>query len=217
MVLHPTAAHDLLTIRLRRIVMRAATVCVMVGLCSAPAFAQARYDVGLLLGSTKASNEASVLQFDRATTYQATFAWRVWQGQIVGVSIEVPFIASPAFEVATSGRFLPKEYASLYLTPGVRVTIAPKSSVSFFGAIGAGYARYSESKLKIDGSPNPQQRDTNTDAIDFGGGVNVRAFRWLGLRGELRDVYTGARNFSVQTPGERVHNVVTSGGLVLRF
>lgn len=40
---------------------------------------------------------------------------------------------------------------------------------------------------------------------------------WLGFRGEVRDVYTGARNFSLATPAPRVHNIVTSGGLVLRF
>jgi hypothetical protein len=114
-----------------------------------------------------------VLQLDRATTYQATLAWRVWHGQIVGVSIEVPFIASPAFQVATSGRPLPKEYASLYLTPGVRVTISPNGPVSFFG-----------------------------------GGVDVRAVRWLGFRGELRDVYTGARSFSIPTSfGFRVSSI----------
>ena len=86
-----------------------------------------------------------------------------------------------------------------------------------FGAAGAGYARYSESKLRVDDSPNPAQRDTNTDAIQFGGGLDVRALRWLGFRAEVRDVFTGVRNFSIATPGARVHNVAGSGGLVVRF
>jgi hypothetical protein len=64
---------------------------------------------------------------------------------------------------------------------------------------------------------NEQGSDTNTDAIQFGGGIDVRAIRWLGFRAEVRDVYTGSRNFSIATPAPRVHNVVTSGGLVLRF
>ena len=197
--------------------MRSIVVLLVLSAWSTPAFAQTRYDVGLLLGSTKASDEGSSLQFDRATTFQATFAWRVWQNDTVRVEIEVPFIASPKFEVTTQGRSLPKEYASLYLTPGVRVVAFPSSVVSVFGAVGAGYARYSESKLRVDGGPNPAQRDTNTDAIQFGGGLDVRALRWLGFRAEVRDVYTGARNFSIATPGARVHNVVGSGGLVVRF
>jgi hypothetical protein len=186
-------------------------------LASNPAGAQTRYDIGLLLGWTKTSDEGSVLQFDRGTTYQASFNVGISKIDSVAISIEVPFIASPGFDVSTPGGALPKEYASLYLTPGVRVTAFRDGPVSIFGAVGAGYARYSESKLRKDGSPNPAQRDTNTGAIQFGGGIDVRWLHWLGFRGELRDISTGARNFSISTPGERVHNVVGAGGLVLRF
>jgi hypothetical protein len=187
------------------------------GLGSVEAAAQSRFDVGLLLGSTRATDEGTVLQFDRGTTYQATFAWRFWGTDAAQLSVEVPFIASPAFTVVPPRAALPLEYASLYLTPGVRVTFLPKAPVAFFGAIGGAYARYSESKLKGDRSPNPGQRDTNAGALQFGAGVDVRGLRWLGFRGEVRDVYTGARNFSIATPGSRVHNVVGSGGLVMRF
>ena len=68
-------------------------------------------------------------RFDRATTYQATFAWRTWEGSKVAISLEVPFLASPAFTVATAGGTLPKEYAALYLTPGVRLTVHPNGLV----------------------------------------------------------------------------------------
>jgi hypothetical protein len=170
-----------------------------------------------LLGSTRASDEGSVLLFDRGTTYQATFAWRVWESSGARVSVEVPFIASPAFGVASPGAFLPKEYASLYLTPGVRLTVLPKAPVSVFGAVGGGYSRDSESRLRADNGPNPAQRDTDTGAPQFGGGIDVQGFGWLGFRGEIRDIYTGARNFSLPTPGESVHNVIASGGLVVRF
>lgn len=192
-------------------------ILTVLSLGAVDASAQSRFDVGLLLGSTNATNEGSALQFDRGTTYQATFAWRVWRTDDVTLSIEVPFIASPAFTVTTSGPSLPLEYASLYLTPGVRVTFVPTSPISFFGAIGGGYARYSESRLRADRSANPGQRDTNAGAFQLGGGVDVRGFRWLGFRGEVRDVYTGARDFSVPTPGGRVHNLIISGGLVVRF
>ena len=181
------------------------------------AVAQTRYDVGLLLGATRTSDEGAALAFDRATTYQATFAWRAWEGSKVAVSLEVPFLASPGFTVATPGGSLPKEYAALYLTPGVRLTVNPNGLVSGFGSVGGGYARYSESRERANGSPNPSQRDTNTGAFQFGGGVDVRALRWLAFRGEVRDVYTGGRNFSIATPHDHVHNVAISGGFALRF
>jgi opacity protein-like surface antigen len=188
-----------------------------VGLTAGTAWTDDRVDVGLLLGSTRATDEGAALQFGRALTYQATFAWLVWSNDRAGLSIEVPFLASPAFDVTTTGSALPKEYASLYLTPGVRVTVPVRGPLSAFGAIGAGYARYSESKLRRDGSANPGQQDTNAGALQFGGGVDIRMWPWLGWRGEIRDVYTGARRFSIATPEPSVHNVVASGGLVLRF
>jgi hypothetical protein len=191
-------------------------VAAIAALRSIDACAQQRADVGLLLGSTTATTEA-VLQFDRATTYQATFAWRLAHTETLQWSVEVPFIASPAFTVVPPRAGVPLEYASLYLTPGLRATFLPKARLSVFGAIGGGYARYSESRLKSDRSPNPEQLDTNTGALQFGGGIDVRGFGWLGFRGELRDVYTGARRFSIGTPGGRVHNVIGSGGLVVRF
>jgi hypothetical protein len=176
-----------------------------------------RFDVGLLLGSTRATDEGMVLSFDRATTYQATFAWDVLRGDRAKLSIEIPFIASPAFTVLTPGNGLPLEYASLYLTPAVRVTFWPHAPVSAWGSVGGGYSRYSESKLREDRSPNPGQHDTNTGAIEYGGGVDVHGLGWLGFRGEVRDIYTGARSFSLPTPAPNVHNVIISGGLIVRF
>ena len=183
-----------------------------------PARGDERMDLGLMLGSTNATDASTALRFDRGLTYQATFAWRVWSSDDrVSLSIEVPFLASPAFGVISADGSLPKEYASLYLTPGVRLTLPVRGPFSAFGAVGGGYARYSESKLRRDGSPNPAQQDTNTGALQYGGGINMRAWRWLGFRGEIRDVYTGARRFSIPTAGTAVHNVVVSGGLELRF
>ena len=192
-------------------------VSAVAGLSSIDAYAQGRFDVGLLLGATRATNEGTVLEFDRGTTYQATFAWRIASAGAVRWSVELPFLASPAFTVVPPRATLPLEYASLYLTPGIRATVLPSAPVSFFGAVGGGYARYTESTLKGDRSPNPAQRNTNTGALQAGGGIDVRGFGWLGFRGELRDIYTGSRNFSLVTPRPRVHNIVGSGGLVVRF
>jgi opacity protein-like surface antigen len=199
--------------------MRRRCLWAFVGLVLTAGAARAddRVDVGLLLGSTRTTDEGAALQFGRGLTYQATFGWRLWRNDRLGVSIEVPFLASPAFEVTTPGNSLPKEYASLYLTPGVRVTVPMGGPISAFGSIGAGYARYSESRLRRDGSPNPSQRDTNSGALEFGGGIDVKTWPWLGFRGEIRDVYTGSRRFSIPTPGPSVQNVVVSSGLVLRF
>jgi len=51
-----------------------------------------------------------VLQFERGLTFQATPTWHVWARDGVGMSIELLFLATPAFEVETSGASLPMEY-----------------------------------------------------------------------------------------------------------
>ena len=68
--------------------MRSVCLLAFVGLVLTASAARGddRVDVGLLLGSTRASGEGAALQFGRALTYQATFAWRVWE--FVGVQKE---------------------------------------------------------------------------------------------------------------------------------
>jgi hypothetical protein len=111
------------------------TLFVVLSLHTAKAAAQGRFDVALMLGSTGATDAGPTLQFDRGKTYQATFAWRVWGRDAVTLAVEVPFIASPAFNVVRADRPT-YAYASLYLTPGVRVAAFPRRTVSVFGVGG---------------------------------------------------------------------------------
>ena len=194
-----------------------AVACVLVSLWSSPALAQRRSDIGLLGGWTKPSAEGSVMQFNFGTTYEVSFARRVWASDRIELAVEVPFLATNSLSIKTPGASLPREYAVLSLTPGVRVMLAPKRMVSVFGALGAGFAAYEESKLRADGTPNPGSQSNSTGAFSFGGGVDVRSGSWLGLRGEMRDVITGARRFSIPTPGDRAHHLVTTVGLVIRL
>jgi len=73
-----------------RVTITAAVVSAMLGIAAMDASAQTRFNVGLLLGSTTATDEGSVSQFDRDTTYQATAAWPVWRTAAANVSISGP-------------------------------------------------------------------------------------------------------------------------------
>ena len=90
-----------------RLTTTSAAIVMALTVSTEPALAQTRYDLGLLLGATQTSDEGAALAFDLATTYQATSAWRAWEGSNAAVSLEVPFLASPAFTVATAGGSLP--------------------------------------------------------------------------------------------------------------
>ena len=181
-----------------------------------PASAQGRNDIGLLGGWTKPSAEGSVLQFNFGTTYEVSFARRVWSNDRIDLAIEIPFLATNSLSIKTPGASLPREYAQLSLTPGIRVMFAPRRMTSVFVAVGGGFAAYEESKLRADGNPNVGSQSNRTGAVSFGGGVDVRSGSWLGLRAEIRDVMAGARRFSIPTPGDRVHSLVTTVGVVIR-
>ena len=199
--------------------MRAALVAgawLAMSLWVGPAFAQGRTDIGLLVGWMKPSAEGSVMQFNFGTTYEVSFARRIWSNDRIDLAFEVPFLAANSFSIKTPGASLPREYAALSLTPGIRVMLAPRRMASVFVAVGGGFAAYEESKLRADGNPNVGSQSNITGAVSFGGGIDVRSGSWLGLRGEIRDVMAGARRFSIPTPGDRVHNLVTTVGVVIR-
>ncbi len=179
---------------------------------------ESRLNIRLLIGSTRATDEGGALTLNRGTTYQATFAFDVWRGRAgEAVARTAVHCFHLAFTVLTPGDALPLEYASLYLTPAARVTFWPRAPVSVFGSIGAGYARYSESKLREDRGPNSGQRDTDAGGLGVRRRSGCPGHRLAGVSRRDSDHLPGARNFSVPTPGPRVHNVIASGGLVVRF
>lgn len=195
----------------------ASVTCLLVVFGSSWASAQGRVDIGALGGWTKPSAAGSVMQFNYGTTYELSVARRLWASDRLDLAIEVPFLATNSLSVKTPGASLPREYAVLSVTPGIRVMSALKGMVSVFGAVGGGFASYDESSLRTDGSPNPAAQSNSTGAVSFGGGIDVRTGSWLGLRGEVRDVITGARRFSIPAPDERVQNLVITVGMVIRI
>ena len=49
----------------------------------------------------------------------------------------------------------------------------------------------------------------------FGGGTDVPVWRWLAVRLEARDFYSGNPSFNTPVVGGGQHNVVLGGGLVI--
>src|SRR5262249_29527419 len=147
------------TRRMRSVLAATWIVC---ALWSSPSFAQSRADIGLLGGWIKPSDEGSVLQFNFGTAYEASFAKRILASDRIDVAIDVPFIAANSLSIKTPGAALPREYAALFLTPGIRLMVAPRRVVSVFGAVGGGFASYEESALRADGGPNPARQTNST-------------------------------------------------------
>jgi len=89
--------------------------------------------------------------------------------------------------------------------------------ISPYVALGAGYARFEQSFFRIDGRPNAAPRELNRGTVDFGGGADIKLWRWIGWRGEIRDFYSGSPAYNVPAIAGGEHNVVAGGGFVLKW
>jgi opacity protein-like surface antigen len=186
------------------------------------AAADHKNEVGLLLGGISTSDRTITsgpgsINVSTGITYQATYARLLKQTEHVGIYFEVPFVASPLQDISSANPAVPLNYASLFITPGVKFKFRPEQRVSPFVAVGGGYGRFDESEDLVSGVSNPGPRGTNTGVFQFGGGFDVKVFSRISLRGEVRDFYTAVPQYRVLTESGSQHNVVFSGGFVVHF
>jgi hypothetical protein len=185
-----------------------------------PAAMAQRHELGLTLGallSQERGSGSSRIELGSGTALQANYARRLWENDKAALLGEVHLLANPQRVVASDSRLASRDVATLYITPGIRVRFAPKAGVRPYVAIGGGYALYEHSRLRIDGRPNDAPRHRSGGAFDVGGGVDVDLWRWLGLRGEIRDFFTGSPAYNVDGIGGGQHNLVAGGGFVIRW
>lgn len=168
-----------------------------------------QHSVTLSLGGVQGSGT------DWGRAFGANYAYRVRELRAMSVFIEVPLWANPNRAIASRNPQASRDVASLFVTPGVRLSWRSQSRVSPFVVAGAGLAVYEQSALLQNGLPFPGDRTQRTGAVTYGGGFDVRVKRWLGFRGEVRDLYTGRPNDGVSS--RRTHNPLLSAGFQIRF
>jgi len=181
---------------------------------SAQAFGQ-RHELGFTLGRLL-ENDHGTIRSQGGTALQFNYGYRFFGNSAVALSGEIHMLASPQRQVtglATSTR----DYASLYVTPGLRLKFNPRGGFAPYVVGGAGYANYENSTLTIGGLPNPAPRHSHAGAVMYGGGADMRILKWLAVRAEVRDFYSSGPVYSPILGGGRQHNVVAGGGFVLRF
>lgn len=129
---------------------------------------------------------------------------------------EVEFVAIPNRPVTAANATVPQNYASLYLAPSVRLKFLPNSRLSPWAAVGGGYALYKES-AQLSNGQSTTNKFLNRGVFDYGGGLDYRLFHFIGLRGEVRDFFSGNPNLNTALSSSTQRNVVASGGIILRF
>jgi hypothetical protein len=77
-------------------------------------------------------------------------------------------------------------------------------------------ALYQEGSLLSNGQATTN-RFLNRGVFQFGGGIDFRLIRFVGLRAEVRDFVSGNPNLNVRLDSSTQHNVISSGAVVFRF
>jgi hypothetical protein len=187
-------------------------------LSTATAFAQ-QHEVGLTLGGLFSQNRgipSNQVMLSAGTALQANYGYRFLGNHVAALYGEVHFLANPQRTVTSINQASTRDVATLYVTPGIRVKFAPRKALSPYVAVGGGFGDYEQSRMRLDGQPNGAPRQLARGVFDFGGGLDVRFLKFIGLRAEIRDFYTGSPAYNSGIRGGQ-HNVVAGGGIVLKF
>jgi hypothetical protein len=174
--------------------------------------------LGGISGQTRSlrGSAAGTAQIAADRTLGINYGHHLVGTRIAAVYGEIEFVAIPNRGVTSATALVAQNYASLYVTPGVRLELLPRSRLSPWAAIGGGYALYQES-AQLSNGENTTNKFLNREAFAYGGGVDYRLFRLIGLRGEVRDFLSGNPSLNVVPTSSTQHNVVASGGILLRF
>src|SRR5690348_10570252 len=173
--------------------------------------------LGGIPGQTRSfQGSAGAAQISADRSFGINYGHRFLDAKIAALYGELEFVAIPNRALTAASATVPQNYASRYLTPGVRLKFLPGSRLSPWAAIGGGYGLYQQSAQLTNGQ-NTTNKFLNRGVFEYGGGLDFRLFRFIGLRGEVRDFFSGNPNLTATLNSRTQHNVVASGGIILRF
>ncbi|HET6929306.1 MAG TPA: outer membrane beta-barrel protein [Candidatus Acidoferrum sp.] len=175
------------------------------------------FSLGDIPGQTRSfQNSVGTAKISSDRSFGINYGHRFLDAKIAALYGEIEFVAFPNRDVTSATVTVPQSYASLYLAPGLRLKFFPSSRFSPWGAIGGGYALYQQS-AKLSNGQNETDKFLNRGVFDYGGGLDFRLFRFLGLRAEVRDFLSGNPDLNAKLDSSTQRNIVASGGLILRF
>lgn len=137
---------------------------------------------------------------------------------MLGIYAELPIAGSSSSSIPTvSGFNLASSYTSLFITPGIRVRLAPSFFLSPYVAAGVGYGRFGKTLI------NGVNTSNGTAAFDVGGGLDMKILPHISLRGEIRDFnsggldFPGVPSFLTSTVSGRLNNLFVTAGVSVKF
>lgn len=153
----------------------------------------------------------------KGIAFQGNFGRRLRTSDLFALTFEVPVIYLPDQDLLSSNDLVPEGYKAWFVTPGIRFNLFPNTLVSPWAAAGGGFGHFSTSKEGVFNVLKVPGKSSSTSVFEFGGGVDVKIWRSLKLRGEIRDFYSGVPDLNVVQGRSRMHNFIGGGGVVWVF
>jgi hypothetical protein len=184
-------------------------------------------EIGGAIGRTFISNQGitnatypPIISYGKGLSYEAEYARHLLVTPVFSVSGEVVFMDDPRQKL-NGGDYgnavLPQQLSMLFLTPAVRLNLFPTTAVSPWVSVGGGFGHISENSMLLYGGANPG-KSTTSGVLEGGFGLDVKVWKKLSIRGEVRDFWSGAPDYPLAPTGSsRQHHYFVGGGAFWRF
>jgi hypothetical protein len=157
------------------------------------------------------------VRFGKGFTFEVNYSRYLITTPVFALSGEVPVVFNLDQDINSGANVVPANYRSYFITPAARVNLFPTGAVSPWVSFGGGFGHFSEASSLISGGTNPGKSKT-TGVLQGGFGLDVRIWRRITIRGEVRDFWSGEPDFPLAPTGKtRQHNFLVGGGAVWHF
>ncbi len=162
------------------------------------------------------SGGTSQTDVDPSFTFGVSFAARVVGNSGLALQVVIPFTGVPSSHLTSNNLFTAKSYSAYYVTPGLRLKLAPDGVVSPWIEAGVGIVHFGPSSTNLGNVPSGFSSTTKMASM-AGAGLDIRpSHSPIGFRGAIHEFYTGTPDVSL--PKFNIHNnVIVDGGIVFRF
>ena len=205
-----------------------AALCAVVIFLAVSAAAQdEKNEIGGIIGRTFVSDQGiklvipdPTIHFGKGLSFEGEYARRLLVTPIYAISAELPFMYDHDMKLnagAYGFAVVPTSLKAYFVTPAARVNFFPTTAVSPWVSLGAGVGHFSQSDTLVYGGANPGKSTTGF-TLQGGLGLDVKVWRKISIRGEVRDFWSGEPDFPLAPTGKsRQHNYFVGGGAFWRF
>jgi len=169
---------------------------------------------------TGATYTSPTIAYGKGLTFEGFYGRRLLVTPLYAISGEA-VLAYDGKELPNAGDYqnsvVPQSLKELFVTPAVRANLFPTTAVSPWASLGAGFGHISEYPTLLYSGANPG-KSTTSFAFQWGIGLDVKVWKQLFIRGEMRDFWSGSPDYPLAPTGKsRQQNYFVGGGGFWRF